>query len=111
MSNRAIVVGGGAWGLPAALQLQDRGWDVTLLERFEPGGPYASNGGSSRLWRLADTQVWRARAMLGTLAAMERLSERLGEPVFGRMRAEKHQHDRRDDGSKEDDDPDRDRGR
>lgn len=84
MSNRAIVVGGGAWGLPAALQLQDRGWDVTLLERFEPGGPYASNGGSSRLWRLADTQVWRARAMLGTLAAMERLSERLGEPVFRR---------------------------
>ncbi|WP_449283086.1 NAD(P)/FAD-dependent oxidoreductase [Leucobacter sp.] len=82
--RRAIVVGGGAWGLPAALQLQDRGWSVTLLERFEPGGPYASNGGTSRLWRLADTQVWRARAMLGTLSAMERLSARLGEPVFRR---------------------------
>lgn len=82
--RRAIVVGGGAWGLPAALRLQDRGWRVTLLERFEPGGPHASNGGTSRLWRLADTQVWRARAMLGTLAAMERLSARLGEPVFRR---------------------------
>ena len=82
--RRVIVVGGGAWGLPAALQLQDRGWRVTLVERFEPGGAFASSGGSSRLWRLADTQVWRARAMLGTLRAMERLGERLGAPVFRR---------------------------
>lgn len=82
--KRAIVVGGGAWGLPAALRLQDCGWQVTVLERFETGGPLASSGGSSRLWRLADTQVWRARAMLGTLGAMERLSERLGELVFRR---------------------------
>lgn len=82
--DRVIVVGGGAWGMPAALELQERGWQVTLVERFEPGSPYASNGGSSRLWRLADTHVWRARAMLGTLSAMERLSDRLGEPVYRR---------------------------
>ena len=80
----AIVVGAGAWGLPAALGLQDRGWDVTLVERFEPGGPSASNGGSTRLWRLADTQPWRARSLRGTLDAMDRLSERLGEPVYRR---------------------------
>lgn len=85
--KRAIVVGGGTWGLPAALRLQDSGWHVTVLERFEPGGPYASAGGSSRLWRLADTQIWRSRAMLGTLHAMERLSERLGEPIFRRTGA------------------------
>lgn len=78
---RVIVVGAGAWGLPAALELQDRGWQVTLIERFEPGSPFASNGGSSRLWRLADTQVWRARAMAETLAAMERLGDRLGAPI------------------------------
>ena len=80
--QRAIVVGGGAWGLPAALELQIRGWSVTLVERFEPGGPSASNGGSSRLWRLADTQPWRARSLADTVPAMERLGERLGEPVF-----------------------------
>ena len=82
--SRVIVIGAGAWGLPAALRLQDQGCSVTLVERFEPGGPYASNAGTTRLWRLADTQVWRARAMLGTLSALERLSERLGEPVFRR---------------------------
>lgn len=79
-----LVIGAGAWGLPAALQLQDRGCSVTLVDRFETGSGFASNGGSSRLWRLADTQVWRSRAMLGTLAAMERLSDRLGDPVFRR---------------------------
>lgn len=79
-----IVVGAGAWGLPAALRLRDRGHAVTLVDRFESGGPRASSGGSSRLWRLADTQVWRARALLGAVAAMERLGERLGAPVFRR---------------------------
>ena len=87
MKQHAIIVGGGTWGLPTALKLQDVGWHVTVLERFEPGSPFASNAGSSRLWRLADTQVWRSRAMLGTLAAMERLGERIGEPVFRRTGA------------------------
>ncbi|MHA3684079.1 NAD(P)/FAD-dependent oxidoreductase [Leucobacter sp. HY1908] len=79
--SRAIVVGAGAWGLPAALELQDRGWHVTLIERFAPGSPYASSGGSSRLWRLADTQAWRARGMIATRTAMERLGERLGASI------------------------------
>lgn len=82
--ERVIVVGGGAWGMPAALRLQDLGCAVTLLERFEPGNPYASSGGGTRLWRLADTQVWRSRAMREGLEAMERLGDRVGEPVFRR---------------------------
>lgn len=83
-SGSAIVVGGGAWGLPAALRLQDRGWRVTLVERFAPGNPSASTGGSTRLWRLADTQPWRARSLVAARDAMERLGERLGAPVFRR---------------------------
>lgn len=82
MAADVIVVGAGAWGLPAALQLQDRGHRVTLIERFETGGPFASSGGETRLWRLADPQVWRSRAMALTLPAMERLSERLGTAVY-----------------------------
>lgn len=81
---QVIVIGGGAWGLPAALRLQDLGWQVTLLDRFEPGGPYASNGGSSRIWRAADTQLWRLRAAIESIAALERLGERIGAPVIQR---------------------------
>lgn len=80
----AITVGAGAWGLPAALELQDRGWHVTLIDRFEPGNPYASNGGSTRLWRLADPQAWRTEALRQTVTAMDRLSERLGVSVYRR---------------------------
>lgn len=83
-NSSVLVIGAGAWGLPSALQLQDRGFSVTLVDRFAVGSEYASNGGSTRLWRLADTQIWRSRAMLGTLSAMERLSERLGRQVFRR---------------------------
>lgn len=80
--TRIIVIGAGAWGTPAALQLQDRGYAVTLIERFEAGSIFASSGGSSRLWRLADTEPWRARMLAGTVGAFERLGERVGEPVF-----------------------------
>lgn len=82
--STAIVIGAGAWGLPAALELQDRGWSVTLIERFEPGNPYASNGGSTRLWRLADPQVWRTEVLRETVTAMDQLSERLGVAVYRR---------------------------
>lgn len=82
--SRVIVVGAGAWGLPAALELQDRGWSVTLIERFEPGNPFASSGGSTRLWRLADTQIWRTQALRETVTAMDRLSDRLGQAVYRR---------------------------
>jgi sarcosine oxidase len=82
--SSVIVIGAGAWGLPAALQLQDRGWAVTLLERFEIGSPFASSGGSTRLWRLADPQRWRSQALSKTVYAMDRLGDRIGEPVYTR---------------------------
>jgi sarcosine oxidase len=84
MGNHVIVVGAGAWGTTSALQLIDRGHQVTLVERFGSRHPYASHTGSTRLWRLADTQPWRARSILYTLGAMERLSDRLKTRVFRR---------------------------
>lgn len=84
VADRVIVIGAGAWGTPAALQLQDRGYAVTLVERFEAGSPLASSGGNSRLWRLADTEPWRARMLARTPDAFERLGTRVGAPVYRR---------------------------
>ena len=81
---KCIVIGAGAWGLPAAFELQRQGHTVTLVERFEPGNPYASSGGDTRLWRLADTQPWRARALAQSVSALERLSARLEAQIFRR---------------------------
>ncbi|TSI14490.1 FAD-binding oxidoreductase [Brevibacterium aurantiacum] len=77
-----LVVGAGAWGLPAALRLQDLGHHVTLIDRFEPNSPYASNGGTTRLWRLVDTHAWRMRAIMQTLPTLERLEQRVGRKIF-----------------------------
>ena len=84
MTQHIVVVGAGAWGLPTALQLKQRGHRVTLIDRFDVGNPYASNAGSTRLWRLADTQVWRTRSIRDTVPAMERLGDVLGVNVFSR---------------------------
>ena len=39
MSNarKAVVVGAGIVGVCAALELRKRGWDVTVVDRLEPG--------------------------------------------------------------------------
>lgn len=76
-----LVIGAGAWGLPAALNLVSRGHRVTLADEYGPGNPYASSGGTTRLWRAADPSERRARAQLRAIAAMDRLAARLGTPV------------------------------
>jgi sarcosine oxidase len=48
-----IVIGGGAMGSAAAWQLAERGVDVLLLERFEPGHTRGASHGGSRIFRLS----------------------------------------------------------
>ncbi|RWZ68279.1 FAD-dependent oxidoreductase [Labedella populi] len=81
---RAIVVGAGAWGLPAAAELQARGHDVTLVDRYGVGNTFASSSGPTRLWRFADPDPVKVRLMRRGLAAMERLEQRSGRRVFVR---------------------------
>lgn len=76
-----LVIGAGAWGLPSALDLVSRGHRVTLVDQYGPGNPYASSGGTTRLWRAADPSERRARAQVRAIAAMDRLAARLGTPV------------------------------
>jgi glycine/D-amino acid oxidase-like deaminating enzyme len=47
----AIVIGAGVFGASVADRLARAGWEVTLVDRFEPGHPRAESGGETRLIR------------------------------------------------------------
>jgi sarcosine oxidase len=79
---RCVVVGAGAWGLPAAAELAGRGHRVTLVDRYGPANLLSSSPGPTRLWRLTHPDAVRVRLALRSLEAMERLSSLAGEPVF-----------------------------
>ena len=76
---RCVVVGAGAWGLPAAAELARRGHRVTLVDRYGPANLLSSSPGPTRLWRLTHPDAVRVRLALRSLEAMERLSSLAGE--------------------------------
>ena len=78
---RALVVGAGAWGLPAAAELARRGHQVTLLDRHGPGNALSSSPGPTRLWRLTHPDGVRVRLALRSVEAMRRLERLTGEIV------------------------------
>lgn len=82
MAMKCVVIGAGAWGLPAAAELTRRGHAVTLIDRHGPLNTLASSGGSTRLWRLADPDPLRVRLAQRGVDAMHRLAERAGTRVF-----------------------------
>jgi sarcosine oxidase len=47
----AIVIGAGVFGASLADRLAREGWEVTLVDRFEPGHARAESGGETRLIR------------------------------------------------------------
>src|SRR5919205_9583 len=78
---RCVVVGAGAWGLPAAAELARRGHQVTLLDRFGPANDLSSSPGPTRLWRLTHPDGVRVRLGLRSVEAMQRLERLAGETV------------------------------
>jgi sarcosine oxidase len=46
-----VVIGAGVFGASVADRLARAGWEVTLVDRFEPGHPRAESGGETRLIR------------------------------------------------------------
>ncbi|MEI8057898.1 MAG: FAD-dependent oxidoreductase [Actinomycetes bacterium] len=70
---RVVVVGAGAWGLPAAAELARRGHSVQLIDRYGPAHQLASSSGPTRLWRVTHTDALRVRLALRALDAWNRL--------------------------------------
>lgn len=79
---RCIVVGAGAWGLPAAAELAGRGHDVVLLDRYGLANSLSSSSGPTRIWRLTHPDRVRVRLARRGVEAMERLASRSGDEVF-----------------------------
>ncbi len=79
---RCLVLGAGAWGLPAAAELAARGHDVLLLDRYGVGNPWSSSPGPTRLWRLTHPDRARVRLMQRGVEAMERLARLTDSTVF-----------------------------
>jgi sarcosine oxidase len=105
----ALVIGAGVFGASLADRLAREGWEVTLVDRFEPGHARAESGGETRLircshgpddfyarsarralelWRalgegvLVESGVaWFARREDGWEAASERVLRAAGIPV------------------------------
>jgi sarcosine oxidase len=47
----ALVVGGGVFGSALADRLVSEGWEVVLVDAFEPGDPRSESGGETRMLR------------------------------------------------------------
>jgi sarcosine oxidase len=74
----ALVVGSGVFGASLADRLVARGWDVTLVDRFDPGDPRSESGGETRLLRYSHgpddfyaASAWRARSAWQELGVLE----------------------------------------
>jgi glycine/D-amino acid oxidase-like deaminating enzyme len=74
----ALVVGSGVFGASLADRLVARGWEVTLIDRFDPGDPRSESGGETRLLRYSHgpdsfyaTSAWRSRSAWLELGVLE----------------------------------------
>jgi glycine/D-amino acid oxidase-like deaminating enzyme len=74
--SSAVIVGAGVFGASLADRLVGVGWEVTLVDRFEPGDPRSESGGETRLLRYSHgpdafyaASAWRARELWRELGA------------------------------------------
>jgi sarcosine oxidase len=73
-----VVVGGGVMGSAAAWHLAQRGVDVVLLERYEPGHARGSSHGSSRIVRLAYEDPFYVELAATAFGQWEQLEDACG---------------------------------
>jgi sarcosine oxidase len=65
----ALIAGAGIFGAALADRLVAAGWEVTLVDRFEPGDARSESGGETRLLRYShgadgfySASAWHARS-------------------------------------------------
>jgi sarcosine oxidase len=75
---RCVVLGAGAWGLPAAAELARRGHEVVLVDRHGPAHQLGSSSGPTRLWRVTHPDALRVRLAQRSIEAWERLEAASG---------------------------------
>ncbi len=72
----AIVIGAGVFGASLADRLAREAWEVTLVDRFEPGHPRAESGGETRLIRCSHgTDAFYTRSARRALELWRELGE------------------------------------
>jgi glycine/D-amino acid oxidase-like deaminating enzyme len=76
--SSAVVVGAGVFGAALADRLVARGWEVTLVDRWDPGDERSESGGETRLLRYSHGAdafyadlAWRARERWRELGVLE----------------------------------------
>ena len=85
--SSALIVGAGVFGASLADRLAREGWEVTLVERLEPGHPRAESGGETRLIRcLHGPEAFYARSARRAFGLWRELGvlEELGVTWFAR---------------------------
>ena len=79
---RVGVIGGGAWGLPAAAELAARGHRVTLVDGHGVGNALGSSSGPTRLWRLSHPDRLRVRLAQRAVEAWKQLEAHSGRTLL-----------------------------
>jgi len=79
----AVIVGAGIFGGSLAHELVERGWEVTLVDRYPPGHVRAASGGESRLIRSAHgADTWYVRSVRRAWQQWRRLEDETGTSLL-----------------------------
>lgn len=77
-----IVLGGGAMGSATAWALAQRGRDVTVLERFEPGHHFGASHGATRNFSLGYANATYLDMLAEALPLWNEVEQQSGETLF-----------------------------
>ena len=81
--SSATIVGAGCFGASLAHRLAGEGWQVTLVEQYEPGHARASSGGPSRLIRYSHgDDPWYTRSVRRARELWIELEEESGRELM-----------------------------